>query len=52
MALTLFREHWEELRRKWRDTCHLHASVANTNVVSHAGKTLAVVESTLPHTDH
>ncbi len=29
-------------------TRNLHASVANTNVVSHAGKTLALVESSLP----
>lgn len=30
-------------------TRNLHASVANTNVVSHAGKTLALVESSLPY---
>ena len=28
---------------------NLHASVANTNVVNHAGKTLALVESSLPY---
>ncbi len=30
-------------------TRNLHASVANTNVISHAGKTLALVESSLPY---
>jgi carotenoid cleavage dioxygenase-like enzyme len=30
-------------------TRNLHASVANTNVVNHAGKTLALVESSLPY---
>jgi carotenoid cleavage dioxygenase-like enzyme len=30
-------------------TRNLHASNANTNVVSHAGKTLALVESSLPY---
>ncbi len=30
-------------------TRNLHASVANTNVVHHAGKTLALVESSLPY---
>jgi carotenoid cleavage dioxygenase len=30
-------------------TRNLHASVANTNVVNHAGKTLALVETSLPY---
>ena len=30
-------------------TRNLHASVANTHVVNHAGKTLALVESSLPY---
>jgi len=30
-------------------TRNLHSSVANTHVVSHAGKTLALVESSLPY---
>jgi carotenoid cleavage dioxygenase-like enzyme len=30
-------------------TRNLHASLANTSVVSHAGKTLALVESSLPY---
>ena len=30
-------------------TRNLHASVANTNVVSHTGKTRALVESSLPY---
>jgi carotenoid cleavage dioxygenase-like enzyme len=30
-------------------TRNLHASVANTNVINHAGKTLALVESSLPY---
>jgi carotenoid cleavage dioxygenase len=30
-------------------TRNLHASLANTNVVNHAGKTLALVESSLPY---
>ena len=33
-------------------TRNLHASVANTNVINHAGKTLALVESSLPVSDH
>ena len=30
-------------------TRNLHASLANTNVVNHAGKTLALVETSLPY---
>ena len=30
-------------------TRNLHASVANTNVINHAAKTLALVESSLPY---
>src|SRR5580658_5659322 len=34
---------------KMDGTRNLHVSVANTNVVNHAGKTLALVESSLPY---